>query len=65
MYAAFPATITNVSREFMDRTAHRCDDITQAFKAGDASRAAFLVRAHISYAQEVVLARFPNEIASR
>jgi DNA-binding GntR family transcriptional regulator len=58
-------TITNASREFAERTAHGCDDIIQAFKARDAPRAAFLVRAHIGYAQEAVLARFTNEIASR
>ncbi len=58
-------TITNVGREFAERAAHGCDDIIQAFKARDASRAAFLVRAHIGHTQEAVLARFPNEIASR
>ncbi len=58
-------TITNVSREFAERAAHGCDDIIQAFKARDTARAAYLVRTHISYAQEVILARFPNEIVSR
>jgi DNA-binding GntR family transcriptional regulator len=58
-------TITNVSGEFAERAAHGCDDIIQAFKARDAPRAAFLVRTHISRAQEAILARFPNEIASR
>jgi len=58
-------TITNASREFAERTAHGCDDIIQAFKARDAPRAAFLVRAHIGYTQEAVLARFTNETASR
>ena len=58
-------TISNVNGEFAERTAHGYDDIIQAFKARDAPRAAFLVRAHISYAQEVILARFPNEIAFR
>jgi DNA-binding GntR family transcriptional regulator len=58
-------TIASVSREFAERAAHGCDDIIQAFKARDTPRAAFLVRAHISYAQEVILARFPNEMASR
>jgi DNA-binding GntR family transcriptional regulator len=57
-------TITNMSGELAERTAHGCDDIIQAFKARDAARAAFLVRAHISCAQEAILARFPNEIAS-
>src|SRR6266851_5287407 len=54
-------TITSVSREFAERTAHRYDDIIQAFKARDTPRAAFLVRAHISHAQEAVLSRFPKE----
>ena len=58
-------TISNVNGEFAERTAHGYDDIIQAFKARDAPRAAFLVRAHISRAQEAILARFPNEIASR
>jgi DNA-binding GntR family transcriptional regulator len=58
-------TITDASREFAERAAHGYDDIIQAFKARDTARAAFLVRAQISYAQELILARFPNEIASR
>ena len=58
-------TITNVSREFAERAAHGCDDIIRAFKARDTARAAYLVRTYISYAQEVTLARFPNEIVSR
>jgi Transcriptional regulators len=58
-------TITSVSREFAERAAHGCDDIIQAFKARDTARAACLVRTHIGYAQELVLARFPNEIVSR
>ena len=53
-------TITSVSREFAERAANGCDDIIQAFRARDTSRAAFLVCARISYVQEVVLARFPN-----
>src|SRR5882724_3862063 len=58
-------TITNVSPEFAEHTAHGCDDIIQAFMARDTARAAYLVRAHISCAQELILARFPNEIVSR
>ena len=58
-------TIASVGPEFAERAAHGCDDIIQAFKARDAPRAAFLVRTHISRAQEAILARFPNEIASR
>jgi len=58
-------TISNVNGEFAERTAHGYDDIIQAFKARDHPRAAFLVRAHISRAQEAILARFPNEIGSR
>src|SRR5260370_34835702 len=58
-------TISNVSGEFAERTAHGYDGIIQAFKARDHPRAAFLVRAHISRAQETILARFPNEIGSR
>jgi DNA-binding GntR family transcriptional regulator len=58
-------TVTNVNEEFAERAVHGCDDIIQAFKARDTPRAAFLVHVHISYAQEVILARFPNEIASR
>jgi hypothetical protein len=42
-----------------------CNDRLQAFKARDTLRAAFLVRAHISFAQEMSLARFPNELAVR
>jgi len=57
-------TITNVSREFAERAAHGCDDIIQALKARDTARAAHLVRTHISYAQELILARFPDEIVS-
>jgi DNA-binding GntR family transcriptional regulator len=58
-------TITNVSPEFAERTARGCDDVIQAFKTRDTPRAASLVRAHISYAQELILARFPNETVSR
>jgi DNA-binding GntR family transcriptional regulator len=58
-------TITSVSREFAERAAHGCDDIIQAFEARDIPRAAFLVRGRISHTQEVILARYPNEIASR
>src|SRR6476659_623848 len=58
-------TISNVNGEFAERTAHGYDDIIQAFKARDPPRAAFLLRAHISCAQEAILARFPNEMASR
>jgi len=58
-------TITSVSREFAERAAHGCDDIIQAFEARDIPRAAFLVRARISHTQEVILARYPNEITSR
>ena len=58
-------TITNVSREFAERATHGCDDILQALKARDTARAACLVRTHIGYAQELILARFPNEIVSR
>ena len=58
-------TIINVSREFAERAAHGSDDIIQALKARDAPRAAFLVRTHISRAQEAILARFPDEIAFR
>jgi DNA-binding GntR family transcriptional regulator len=57
-------TITSVSREFAERAARGCDDIIRAFKARDAPRAAFLVCAHISYTQEVILARYPNEAMS-
>src|SRR6202165_1753746 len=55
-------TISGVNGEFAERAANGYVDIIQAFKARDTPRAAFLVRAHISYAQEVILARFPNEI---
>jgi DNA-binding GntR family transcriptional regulator len=58
-------TITNVSPEFAERTAHGCDNMIQAFRARDTPRAASLVRAHISYVQEVILARFPDETVSR
>jgi DNA-binding GntR family transcriptional regulator len=58
-------TITSVSREFAERAAHGCDDIIQAFEARDIPRSAFLVRGRISHTQEVILARYPNEIASR
>jgi DNA-binding GntR family transcriptional regulator len=54
-------TITSVSREFAERTAHGYDDIIQALKARDTLRAAFLVRAHLSHAQEAALSRFPKE----
>ena len=58
-------TIASVSPEFAERAVHRCDDIIQAFKARDTQRAAFLVRGRISLTQEAILARFPNEAASR
>jgi DNA-binding GntR family transcriptional regulator len=58
-------TITSASPEFGERAAHGCDDIIQAFKARDTPRAAFLVRGRISHAQEAILARFPNDTASR
>ncbi len=58
-------TITNASPEFTERAAHGCDDIIQALKARDAACAAGLVRIQIGYAQELILARFPNEIVSR
>jgi DNA-binding GntR family transcriptional regulator len=54
-------TITSVSREFAERTAHGYDDIIQAFKARDTPRAAFLVRGLVSHAQEAVLSGFPTE----
>jgi DNA-binding GntR family transcriptional regulator len=57
-------TITSVSREFVERAARGCDDIIQAFKARDTPHAVFLVYVLISYAQEVILAQFPNEIPS-
>jgi DNA-binding GntR family transcriptional regulator len=53
-------TLTNVSREFAERAAHGCEDIIQALKARDAACAACLVRIHIGYAQELILARFPQ-----
>ena len=52
--------ITSATVEFAERTAHGCDDIIQAFRARDARRAAFLVRAHINSAQEIILASHPN-----
>jgi len=58
-------TIASVSPEFTERAAHGCDDIIQAFKARDTSRAAFLVRGRISHSQEAILARFANEATSR
>src|SRR5258708_25024849 len=58
-------TITDVSPEFAERTAHGCDDIIQPFKARETPRASYLVLAQISYAQEVILARFPDETVSR
>jgi DNA-binding GntR family transcriptional regulator len=58
-------TITSVSREFAERTAHGYDDIVQAFKARDTPRAAFLVRGLVSHAQEAVLSGFPKEAMDR
>jgi DNA-binding GntR family transcriptional regulator len=58
-------TITGVSSEFAELAAHGYDDITQAFKARDALRAAVLIYGRISLAQEEVLARFSDEAASR
>jgi DNA-binding GntR family transcriptional regulator len=54
-----------VSPEFAERAGYGCDDIIQAFKARDTPRAAFLIRGRISHTQEAILARFPNEAASR
>ena len=54
-------TITSVSREFAERTAHGYDDIIQALKARDTPRAVFLVRGLVSHAQEAVLSGFPKE----
>jgi DNA-binding GntR family transcriptional regulator len=58
-------TIADVSREFVERAAHGCDDIIQAFKVRDIPHAAFLVRGRISHTQEAILARFPEETAFR
>jgi DNA-binding GntR family transcriptional regulator len=58
-------TIASVSPEFAERAGYGCDDIIQAFKARDTPRAAFLVRGRISHTQEAILARLPNEAASR
>jgi DNA-binding GntR family transcriptional regulator len=58
-------TITNLNPEFADRAGHGGDDIIQAFKARDASRAAFLVRGRITHTQTAILARLPGETASR
>jgi DNA-binding GntR family transcriptional regulator len=58
-------TIASVGPEFAERASHGCDDIIQAFKARDTPRAAFLVRGRITQTQEAILARFPNEAASR
>jgi len=58
-------TITSVSSELAERAAHEYDDITQAFKARDALRAALLICGRISLAQEEVLARFSDEAPSR
>jgi DNA-binding GntR family transcriptional regulator len=57
--------IASVTPEFAERAAHGCDDIIQAFKARDTPRASFLVRGRISHTQEAILARVPNEAASR
>jgi DNA-binding GntR family transcriptional regulator len=53
-------SITNTTVEFTERIAHRCDDIIQAFRARDTRRAAFLVRAHINSAQEMILTSCQN-----
>ena len=58
-------TITSVSSELAERAAHEYDDITQAFKARDALRAALLICGRISLAQEEILARFSDEAPSR
>jgi len=58
-------TIASLSPECAGRAVHGCDDTIQAFKARDTTRAAFLVRGRISLTQEAILARFPNEAASR
>jgi DNA-binding GntR family transcriptional regulator len=58
-------TIASVGPEFVERVAHGCDDIIQAFQARDTARAAFLVRGRISHTQEAILASFPDEAASR
>ena len=57
--------ITSVSSELAERAAQGWDDITQAFKARDALRAALLIYGRISHAQEEVLARFPHQAPSR
>ena len=57
--------ITNVSPELAERTAHGCCDIIEAFRARDSARATSLLRAHIGYAQEAILLRFPGQTAAR
>jgi len=57
--------IANLCQEFAECAAHGCDDIMQALKARNILRAASLVRDRISHTQKAVLARFPNEAASR
>src|SRR5713101_6862901 len=47
-------TIASVSPEFVERVAHGCGDIIQAFKARDIPRAAFLVRGRINHTQEAI-----------
>jgi len=47
-------TIASVSPKFVERVAHGCGDIIQAFKARDIPRAAFLVRGRINHTQEAI-----------
>ena len=47
-------TIASVSPKFVERVAHVCGDIIQAFKARDIPRAAFLVRGRINHTQEAI-----------
>jgi DNA-binding GntR family transcriptional regulator len=58
-------TITNLNPEFAERAGHGGDDIIQALKARDASRAAFLVRGRITHTQAAIIARLPYQTAPR
>jgi DNA-binding GntR family transcriptional regulator len=58
-------TITSVGREFAERATHGCDNIIHAFETRDIPHAAVLVGGRIALTLEAILARFPNETASR
>jgi DNA-binding GntR family transcriptional regulator len=58
-------SIANESRDLAERAAKERDQILQAFRARDITRAKTLMHAHISDVQQAVMARFQRENPAR